>query len=74
MKGENKINLEDIERDNLRVEGVSKSGIARVEEANYPTKPEIGQQQYQIPYRGPTGAPITYVTPSSVQNVKKGIF
>lgn len=71
VKGENKINLEDIERDNLRVEGISKSGIARVEEAKYPTKPEIGQQQYQIPYRGPTSAPVAYVTPSSAQNVKR---
>lgn len=72
VKGENKINLEDIERDNLRVEGISKSGIARIEEAKYPTKPEIGQQQYQIPYRQiPTSAPVAYVTPSSAQNVKR---
>lgn len=74
VKGENKINLEDIERDNLRVEGISKSGIARVEETKYPTKPEIGQQQYQISYRGPTSAPVAYVTPPSVQNFPSNAY
>lgn len=79
VNGEKKINLDDIERDNLRVEGISKSGISRPEGSKYLAKPAIGQQQYQIPnqYRGPPPPPsppasssVTYVTPPPVQNVK----
>ncbi|CAK9806542.1 hypothetical protein ANTPLA_LOCUS4927 [Anthophora plagiata] len=65
VNGEKKINLEDIERDNLRTEGVPK-------EQKYLTKSEIGQQQYQIPnqYHGPPNSQVTYVTPSTpVKNV-----
>ncbi|XP_026669971.1 uncharacterized protein LOC108625454 [Ceratina calcarata] len=65
VNAEKKINLEDIERDNLRAEGLSKSGNSRVEETKYLTK-EIGQQ-YQISnqYRGhPASSPVTFVTPS----------
>ncbi|XP_053997372.1 uncharacterized protein LOC128886473 [Hylaeus anthracinus] len=70
INGEKKINLEDIERDNLRVEGISKSGIGRPQETKYLAKPEINQQQYQIPsqYSRPTSSPVTYVTPPSSQN------
>lgn len=70
--GEKKINLEDIERDNLRVDGISKSGIGRPDETKYLSKPEIGQQQYQIPnrYNRPIGSPVTYVTLPPSQNVK----
>ncbi|XP_076173379.1 uncharacterized protein LOC143149696 [Ptiloglossa arizonensis] len=69
--GEKKINLEDIERDNLRVDGISKSGIGRPDETKYLSKPEIGQQQYQIPnrYNRPIGSPVTYVTLPPSQNV-----
>ncbi|CAD1480395.1 unnamed protein product, partial [Heterotrigona itama] len=75
--GEKKINLDDIERDNLRAEGISKSGITQFEGSKYLTKPVIGQQQYQIPnqYRGPlppspppSSSSVTYVTPPPVQN------
>ncbi|XP_076621677.1 uncharacterized protein LOC143342079 [Colletes latitarsis] len=70
INGEKKINLEDIERDNLRVEA-SKSGIGRSEETKYITKPEVSQQQYQIPsqYNRPTSSPVTYVTPPANQNI-----
>ncbi|XP_043510829.1 uncharacterized protein LOC122529104 [Frieseomelitta varia] len=77
VTGEQKINLDDIERDNLRVEGISKSGISQSEGSKYLAKPVIGQQQYQIPnqYRGPppppsppAGSSVTYVTPPPVQN------
>ncbi|KAK9299011.1 hypothetical protein QLX08_007840 [Tetragonisca angustula] len=77
VNGEKKINLDDIERDNLRVEGISKSGISQPEGSKYLAKPVIGQQQYQIPnqYRGPPPPPsppasssVTYVTPPPVQN------
>ena len=79
VNGEKKINLDDIERDNLRAEGISKSGITQSEGSKYLTKPVIGQQQYQIPnqYRGPppplpppSSSSVTYVTPPPVQNVK----
>nr|XP_033339214.1 paternally-expressed gene 3 protein-like isoform X1 [Megalopta genalis] len=70
---EKKINLEDIERDNLRAEGISKSGVARPEATNYLTKPEISQQQYQLPgqYNRPPNAPVAYAAPPSGQNVKR---
>ncbi|CAL7939858.1 unnamed protein product [Xylocopa violacea] len=65
--GEKRINLEDIERDNLRAEGISKSGNTRPE---YLTKSDIGPQQFHAPnqYHGPTSPPVTYVTPSPSQN------
>ncbi|XP_068976032.1 uncharacterized protein [Bombus flavifrons] len=72
--GEKKINLEDIERDNLKVEGISKSGITRTEQSKFLTKPEFSQQHYQVPnqYHGPpTSSSVTYVTPPPVQNVKQ---
>lgn len=72
--GEKKINLEDIERDNLKVEGISKSGITRSEQSKFLTKPEFSQQHYQVPnqYHGlPTSSSVTYVTPPPVQNVKQ---
>ncbi|XP_017799446.1 PREDICTED: uncharacterized protein LOC108580246 [Habropoda laboriosa] len=63
VNGEKKINLEDIERDNLRTDVIPK-------EQKYLTKSEIGQQQYQIPnqYHGPPSPQVTYVTPSSPAN------
>ncbi|XP_076763144.1 uncharacterized protein LOC143430654 [Xylocopa sonorina] len=65
--GEKRINLEDIERDNLRTEGISKSGNQRQE---YLTKSDIGPQQFHVSnqYHGPTSPPVTYVTPSPSQN------
>ncbi|XP_034183065.1 uncharacterized protein LOC117605611 isoform X2 [Osmia lignaria lignaria] len=68
IHGEKKINLEDIERDNLRAEDVSQPGNTRSEEPKYSPKPEIGQQQYQIQnqYNGPPNSQVAYVTPSSV--------
>lgn len=73
---EKKINLEDIERDNLRAEDVSKLGNTRSEEAKYSTKPEIGQQQYQIQnqYNGPPNSQVAYVTPSSVREINEFLW
>ncbi|KAL2731912.1 myb-like protein AA [Vespula squamosa] len=53
--GEKKINLEDIERDNLKAESRSKS-----DETKYSLKPEINQQHYSTS---------TYVTPQPVLNI-----
>ncbi|XP_015173884.1 PREDICTED: adenylate cyclase, terminal-differentiation specific-like isoform X2 [Polistes dominula] len=53
--GEKKINLEDIERDNLKAESRSKS-----DDNKYSYKPEINQQHYQT---------TTYVTPQPIPNV-----
>nr|XP_012150187.1 PREDICTED: uncharacterized protein LOC100875777 isoform X1 [Megachile rotundata]XP_012150190.1 PREDICTED: uncharacterized protein LOC100875777 isoform X2 [Megachile rotundata] len=61
VHGEKKINLEDIERDNLRAEG--KSG--RPEESKY-SNSEIGQQYQPNQYSGPNSQ-VTYVTPPAVQ-------
>ncbi|XP_076659394.1 uncharacterized protein LOC143362817 isoform X2 [Halictus rubicundus] len=73
VNAEKKINLEDIERDNLRAEGISKSGVARPEGTNYLTKPEISQQQYQLSsqYNRPPNAPVAYVTPPAGQNIQE---
>lgn len=73
VNGEKKINLDDIEKDNLRTEVISKTGHARPEETKYLAKPEIGQQLYQIQsqYNGPSSSPVGYVAPPSSQNVKQ---
>ncbi|XP_032664828.1 uncharacterized protein LOC116841240 isoform X3 [Odontomachus brunneus] len=46
---EKKINLEDIERDNLRAEGKAKTENIQTDETKYSVKPNVNQQQYQIP-------------------------
>ncbi|XP_076283582.1 uncharacterized protein LOC143210542 isoform X2 [Lasioglossum baleicum] len=73
VNAEKKINLEDIEKDNLRAEGISKSGVARPEGTNYLTKPEISQQQYQLlsQYNRPPNAPVAYITPPAGQNIQE---
>ncbi|XP_015439477.1 PREDICTED: uncharacterized protein LOC107194372 [Dufourea novaeangliae] len=70
INGEKKVNLADIERDNLRSEGISKSGVARPEGTKYLTKPEYNQQQYQLPsqYNRPINTPNAYVTAPPSQN------
>nr|XP_031843520.1 uncharacterized protein LOC116431781 [Nomia melanderi] len=73
VNAEKKINLDDIERDNLRIEGISKTGVAPPEGTNYLTKPEISQQPYQplSQYNKPPNAPVAYVTAPSSQNIPK---
>lgn len=71
-----KVNLDDIERDNLRAEGIAKTGHARPEGTKFLTKPTIGQQEYHVPnqYSGPTNSPVAYATPPTSQNVKHGFI
>ncbi|XP_071634040.1 uncharacterized protein [Temnothorax longispinosus] len=65
---EKKINLEDIERDNLRAEGKPES--IRTDETKYTAKPNQ-QQQYQIPSQYNTlSHSELYIPPQRLQDIK----
>lgn len=74
---EKKINLEDIERDNLRAENKAKAGNVQTDETNYSVKPNVNQQQYQIPSQYNTlsghldGG--SYISPQQYQDVKYSV-
>ncbi|XP_011874262.1 PREDICTED: RNA polymerase II degradation factor 1-like [Vollenhovia emeryi] len=66
---EKKINLEDIERDNLRAEGKTKPESIQTDETKYIAKPN--QQQYQIPSQYNTlSHPELYAPPQQLQDIK----
>ncbi|XP_011334362.1 uncharacterized protein LOC105277601 [Ooceraea biroi] len=69
---EKKINLEDIERDNLRAENIAKTENIRTDETKYVVKPNIYQQQYQISsqYNGLNAHSEPYVPVQQLQNIK----
>jgi hypothetical protein len=73
--GEKKINLEDIERDNLRAEKKAKAEIIRTEETKYAVKPNVNHQQYQIPsqYNILDGYSDAYSPPQQLQDVKYSV-
>lgn len=78
---EKKINLEDIERDNLRAEGNAKAENIQTDETKYSVnKPSVNQQQYshetyQIPsqYNTLGGLPETFLPPQQLQDVKYSV-
>jgi len=72
---EKKINLEDIERDNLRSENKAKTENIRTDETKYAAKPNIYQQQYQIPnqYNGLDAQSESYISAQPLQNVKYSV-
>ncbi|XP_011639200.1 probable basic-leucine zipper transcription factor I isoform X2 [Pogonomyrmex barbatus] len=66
---EKKINLEDIERDNLRAEGKAKVESIQTDETKYAIK--SNQQQYQIPNQYSTlGNSEPYIPPQQLQDIK----
>lgn len=68
---EKKINLEDIERDNLKAEGKTKVESFQTDETKY-IKPN--QQQYQIPSQYNTlGNPELYAPPQRLQDIKYSV-
>lgn len=68
---EKKINLEDIERDNLRAEGKTKAENIQTDETKYTANPN--QQQYQIPSQYNTlGHPELY-PPQQLQDIKYSV-
>ncbi|KAG7197250.1 hypothetical protein KM043_018373 [Ampulex compressa] len=75
VHAEKKINLDDIERDNLRAESNSKSSALQEAEAKYLAKPETNQQyQHESDrYKGSTDQSTAYVPPSQTKNVKYNI-
>jgi len=69
---EKKINLEDIERDNLRAEGKTKTESIQTDETKYTAKPN--QQQYQIPSQYNTlDHSELYNPPQQLQDVKYSV-
>jgi len=72
---EKKINLEDIEKDNLRSENKVKTESFRTEETKYAAKPNIYQQQYQIPsqYNGLDTQSESYISAQPLQNIKYSV-
>ncbi|XP_039304306.1 uncharacterized protein LOC105194912 isoform X2 [Solenopsis invicta] len=69
---EKKINLEDIERDNLRAEGKTKTENIQTDETKYAANPN--QQQYQIPSQYNTlGQPELYTPPQQLQDIKYSV-
>lgn len=72
---ERKINLEDIERDNLRAESKAKAENIQTEETKYPIKPDTNQQQYRIlnQYNTLGGRPESYIPSQQLQDVKYGV-
>ncbi|XP_028051066.2 uncharacterized protein LOC105838808 isoform X2 [Monomorium pharaonis] len=69
---EKKINLEDIERDNLKAEGKAKTENIQTDETAYTGKPN--QQQYQIPSQYNTlGQPDLYIPPQRLQDIKYNV-
>jgi len=66
---EKKINLDDIERDNLRAEGKTKTESIQTDETKYTAKPN--QQQYQLSSQYNTlGNSDLYITPQRHQDIK----
>lgn len=74
---EKKINLEDIERDNLRAENKAKTESIQTDETKYSVKPNVNQQQYQIPSQYNTfgGHPDggSYISSQQFQDVKYSV-
>lgn len=70
---EKKINLEDIEKDNLRAEGKAKVESIRTDETKYTIKPNIYQQQYQSQYSGLDAHSQPYVPGQQLQNLKYSV-
>lgn len=69
---EKKINLEDIERDNLRAEGKSnKAENIQTDETKYTANPN--QQQYQIPSQYNTLGHSEYIPPQRLQDIKYSV-
>ncbi|XP_011149730.1 uncharacterized protein LOC105189370 isoform X2 [Harpegnathos saltator] len=71
---EKKINLEDIERDNLRAENKAKAENIQTDETKYSVKPNVNQQQYQIPsqYNTLGGHPDggSYISSQQLEDIK----
>jgi hypothetical protein len=72
---EKKINLEDIERDNLRSENKAKTESIQTDETKYAAKPNVYQQQYQIPsqYNGLDTQSESYISAQPLQNIKYSV-
>lgn len=69
---EKKINLEDIERDNLRAEGKPKPGEStQTDETKYTANPN--QQQYQVQNQYNTLSSELYVPPPRLQDIKYNV-
>lgn len=69
---EKKINLEDIERDNLRAEGKPKLESIQTDETKYTAN--HNQQQYQIPSQYNTlSHSELYVPPQRLQDIKYNV-
>lgn len=70
---EKKINLDDIEKDNLRAEGKAKAENIQTDETKYTAKPN--QQQYQIPsqYNTLDQASELYIPSQRLQDVKYSV-
>lgn len=69
---EKKINLEDIERDNLRAEGKVKTESIQTDETKYNANPN--QQQYQIPGQYSTlDHSELYIPPQQLQDIKYSV-
>lgn len=70
---EKKINLEDIERDNLRAENKAKNENIQTDETKYAV--QSNQQQYQIPNQYSTldSNSESYIHPQGFQDVKYSV-